>query len=116
MPPLADERFIQASGVAVNSICLDTFQRLKLKKDLKYIIFSLNKDNTEIVVHKESAESDYDKFLEDLPDDEPRWAVYDFEYEAEGGGKRNKLVFFSWCVLTWIIVYTKPRGASLNIY
>ncbi|KAF9452930.1 hypothetical protein P691DRAFT_133180 [Macrolepiota fuliginosa MF-IS2] len=85
-----------ASGVAVNSICLDTFQQLKLKKDLKYIIFSLNSDNTEIIVLKSSSSNDYEEFLADLPEDQCRWAIYDFEYEAEGGGKRNKLVFISW--------------------
>lgn len=86
----------QASGVGVNDQCLAEYQALKLKKTHKYITFTLNKDNTEIVVEKTSASQDYDEFIADLPETECRWAVYDFEFEKEEGGKRNKICFFSW--------------------
>ncbi|PPQ80402.1 hypothetical protein CVT25_001715, partial [Psilocybe cyanescens] len=85
-----------ASGVGVNDQCLSTFQDLKLKKKFKYIIFNLNKDITEIVVEKTSEDADYDVFLADLPETECRWAIYDFEFEKEGAGKRNKIIFISW--------------------
>jgi cofilin len=67
-----------------------------LKHKHRYIIFTLNKDLTEIVVEKTSSAADYDDFIADLPEVECRWAVYDFEFEKEGGGKRNKIVFISW--------------------
>ncbi|KAF7298852.1 putative actin cross-linking [Mycena indigotica] len=85
-----------ASGVTVNPDCLDQFSVLKLKKTFKYIIFALNKENTEIVVEKTSASQDYEEFIKDLPETECRWAIYDLEFEKEGGGKRNKIVFYSW--------------------
>jgi len=85
-----------ASGVAVNSICLDEFKAQKLGKAHKYILFNLNKDNTEIIVEKTSTATDYDAFLADLPEGECRWAAYDFEFEKEGAGKRTKLCFISW--------------------
>lgn len=78
---------------------MESYQALKLGKkgkEIKYIIFSLNKDLTEIVVEKTSEEKDYDKFLEDLPEQECRYAVYDFEFEKEGAGIRKKIVFLSW--------------------
>ncbi|KAI0763581.1 recombinant Actophorin [Trametes elegans] len=85
-----------ASGVGVNPECLDAFQELKLGKKNKYIIYKLSPDNTEIVVEKRGPPaSTYDDFLAELPEAECRWAVYDFEYEHEGG-KRNKITFFSW--------------------
>jgi len=84
-----------ASGVPVNDNCLSEYQALKLGHKHTYIIYNLSKDLTEIVVEKTSKTSDYDDFLHDLPEAECRWAVYDFEYLKEGG-KRNKLVFFSW--------------------
>ncbi|KAH9851693.1 recombinant Actophorin [Lenzites betulinus] len=87
-----------ASGVGVSSDCLDAFQELKLGKKSKYIIFTLNPTNTEIVVEKKGATSStYDDFIADLPEAECRWAVYDFEYEKADGGKRNKITFYSWC-------------------
>ncbi|KAI0736327.1 hypothetical protein C8Q72DRAFT_769096, partial [Fomitopsis betulina] len=84
------------SGVGVNPQCLETYQQLKLGKKIKYIIFTLSPDNKEIIVAKQSESHNYDEFLADLPEAEPRWAVYDFEYEKEGAGKRNKITFFSW--------------------
>ncbi|KAF8625928.1 hypothetical protein AX17_006654 [Amanita inopinata Kibby_2008] len=91
------ERWLDdASGVGVSPSCLDTFQQLKLGKKHKYVIFGLNKDSTEIVVVKMSSSNDYEEFISDLPETECRWAVYDFEFEKEGAGKRNKLVFYSW--------------------
>ncbi|KIM41051.1 hypothetical protein M413DRAFT_445794 [Hebeloma cylindrosporum] len=85
-----------ASGVGVNPQCVDAFQDLKLKKKYKYIIFTLNKDFTEIVVDKTSDVQDYDEFVAALPETECRWAIYDFEFEKEGAGKRNKIIFLSW--------------------
>ncbi|KAI9443182.1 actin depolymerizing factor [Lactarius indigo] len=84
-----------SSGVGVNAGCLESFQELKLGKKLKYIIFTLNKEKTEIIVEKASKAGDYEDFIEDLPALECRWAVYDLEFDTEDG-KRNKLVFVSW--------------------
>lgn len=69
-----------------------------MRKTFKYIIFGLSKDNTEIIVLKTSDSPSYDDFLADLPEEDCRWAVYDFEYEKPDGGKRNKICFFSWYV------------------
>lgn len=76
---------------------------LKLKKIYQYIIFDLEKNLTEIVVGKtgdkaldKNYEEAYEEFLEVLPPDECRWIVYDFEFEKEEGGRRNKLIFISW--------------------
>jgi len=85
-----------ASGVGVHPDCITEFQQLKLTRRYKYIIFELNKDKTEIVVYKTSKDPDYAAFLEALPEAECKWAVYDFEFEKEGAGKRNKICFYSW--------------------
>jgi cofilin len=68
-----------------------------LKKKYNYIIFTLNKESTEIVVDNAGTVSDYHEFLEKLlPEAECRWAIYDFEFEKEGAGRRNKITFVSW--------------------
>ncbi|KAF9221591.1 cofilin [Gyrodon lividus] len=84
-----------ASGVPVADTCLSAFRELKLGRKLKYIVYTLNHDNSEIIVEKTSNSSDYDDFLNDLPENECRWAVYDFEFEKDGA-KRNKICFVSW--------------------
>ncbi|KAF8548413.1 actin depolymerizing factor [Imleria badia] len=84
-----------ASGVSVADNCITTFKELKLGKKIKYIVYNLSSDLTQIVVAKSSEEPDYDKFLADLPEKECRWAVYDFAFEKDSA-KRNKLCFISW--------------------
>lgn len=71
-----------------------------MSKKLVYVIFTLNNTNTEIIVKSKSDSRDYDDFLAELPENECRWAVYDLEYELVDGGKRNKLVFYHWCVMS----------------
>jgi len=97
-----------SSGVAVNEECLTKFQELKLGKKIKYIIFTLNSKQTEIIIEKTS-QGDYEDFQEDLPANECRWGVFDLEYridvpEGEPIVKRNKLVFVSW----------SPDGAKIR--
>lgn len=66
-------------------------------KSLKYIVFSMNAANTEIVVAKTSESKDYAEFVDQLPENDCRYAVYDFEYEKAGGeGVRNKICFIHW--------------------
>lgn len=81
--------------MSVNNECLSAFQDLKLGKKHKYILYALNAGNTEIVVEKTSSGT-YEDFLGDLPEGEPRFAIFDFEFEKEDGGKRNKILFISW--------------------
>jgi len=70
---------------------------LKLGKKHKYIIYQVSADRTSIEVEKTSSDTSYDAFISDLPETEPRWAIYDFDYEkADGSGKRNKICFYSW--------------------
>lgn len=88
----------------MNPECLSAFQELKLGKKTKYIVYTVSKDNTEIIVEKSSTSSSYDEFISDLPEFECRWAVYDFEFEKEGAGKRNKICFYSWCVILYIYI------------
>lgn len=84
-------------SVTVADESLTAFNDLKLGKKHKYVIYSLNDKKTDIIVEKTSTEADYDTFLEEFPENECKYAIYDFEYELGGGeGKRSKIVFFTW--------------------
>jgi len=85
-----------ASGVEPTDLCVTTYQELKLGRKYRYIIYGLNDAQTGIVVNKASDASDFGDFVKDLPRDQCRWAVYDFEFEKDGEGKRSKLCFVSW--------------------
>lgn len=102
------------------------YQALKVDRKYKWIKFKLNPSNTEIIVDtvrsvfshlstiarlhivlrltvylQTSAASSnvtYESFIESLENNEPRWIVYDWEYDLGESGKRNKIILISWCV------------------
>ena len=83
-------------SVSVSPECVSAFNELKLGKGtIKYIIFKLSDDYKQIVVEETSSDSDWEKFQSKLMNAKagykgkegkgPRYAVYDFHYELEGG-------------------------------
>jgi len=85
-----------ASGVKVSDDCVEKYNQLKLSKDIRYVIFRITDANDEIIVDQTGPKgADYNSFLDKLPKDDTRYAVYDFEYELEGG-LRNKILFVVW--------------------
>lgn len=87
-----------------NEDCVKAFNALKLSREFKYIVYALTADNKEIAISsKAPADTSkdnaafYEEFLKHLPENEPRYAVFDFEFEKEdGSGKRNRIVFINW--------------------
>ncbi|KAJ2848428.1 cofilin, partial [Coemansia brasiliensis] len=97
-----------SSGIEVSSDCTEAFQLIREHK-CKFAIFKISDDKLSVVVENTSNEARkdasgndipllddmYEEFLARIPKDEGRFAVYDFDYEVEGG-KRNRLLFYSW--------------------
>ncbi|KAF8978251.1 cofilin [Entomortierella lignicola] len=83
-----------SSGVQVDQSCLQAFQNLKIAKT-KYVLFKLTDDRKSIIVEKDSETGTYNEFLTALPNDDCRWAVFDFKFSVPEG-ERNKIVFYSW--------------------
>lgn len=82
-------------SVTVSPECISKFNELKLGKSIKYIIYKLSDDYKEIVVEDSSSDPDWETFQNKLMNAQaghkgktgkgPRYAVYDFQYELEGG-------------------------------
>lgn len=90
---------------------MSVYKELKTRKKYRFIIYRLNADNTQIIVDRvlerpngtatttnaASAISDYESFISGLPEDDCRYAVYDFEWEKGGSeGIRSKICFLFW--------------------
>ena len=86
-----------AHSLSVNPDCVSKFNELKLGRGgPKYIIYKISDDQKEIVVDEVGSESDYDTFREKLiakkeanGKDRPSYAIYDVEFELEGGEGRR---------------------------
>ena len=86
-----------SSGVAVNQECISEFNAFKLKNQNRYILFKLSDDLKEVVIEKKAApETTYAEFVAELPEQDCRYAIYNFEYDSGSDGKRAKIVFVIW--------------------
>jgi cofilin len=59
-------------SVAIAENSMTGFYELKIGNTIRYIIYKLNDDKTEITIDKSSTESDYENFLADLPESDCR--------------------------------------------
>jgi len=85
-----------SSGVGVHDDVLARYQDLKLGHSLRYVLFRINDTAQEIVVDSSAPPTaSYSEFVKALPANDARYAVYDFEYQFEGG-QRNKILFVVW--------------------
>lgn len=85
--------------MAVADEVVSKYQELKLGHQHRYVFFKLTDDLKEVVFEKAApGNSDFNSFVASLPPNDCRYAVYDFEYKAEDGGDRGKIVFVLWYV------------------
>ena len=73
---------------------------LKRKKVHRYVIFMIDENKKEVVVEKTGGiEETYDDFVASLPDNDCRFAVYDFDFVTDDHCQKSKIFFISWFVL-----------------
>ena len=82
------------SGVTVDQKCVEEWNKQKLKKAYKFVVYKLNDDNTEVVVETTSTDESYDAFLDALPENECRYATLDVKNPKPN--LSDKLVFLLW--------------------
>ena len=85
------------TGISVADECIPAWNDFKIGHKYRFITFSFSSDLKTIVVEKMAPpESTYDDFLDSLPPKDVRYAVYDYEFTADDGSKRDKIVFVVW--------------------
>ncbi|KAG6774591.1 hypothetical protein Peur_051214 [Populus x canadensis] len=86
-----------SSGMGVADHSKNTFMELQRKKVHRYVIFKIEEKKMEVVVEKtgEPAES-YEDFAASLPDNDCRYAVYDFDFVTSENCQKSKIFFIAW--------------------
>ncbi|KAL2236428.1 UNVERIFIED_CONTAM: Actin-depolymerizing factor [Sesamum indicum] len=70
---------------------------LKKKKAHRYVIFKIDEKKNEVVVEKTGGSAEnYDDFAESLPEDDCRYAVYDFDFVTSENCQKSKIFFIAW--------------------
>ncbi|CAK9323539.1 unnamed protein product [Citrullus colocynthis] len=85
------------SAMGVNEHTKKTFSELQRKKMYRYVIFKVDEKKREVVVDKigNPAES-YEDFTAALPDNDCRYAVYDFDFVTSDNCQKSKIFFIAW--------------------
>ncbi|KAE9612197.1 hypothetical protein Lal_00022290 [Lupinus albus] len=86
-----------SSGMGIADHSQNTFMDLKLKKVYRYVIFKIDENKREVVVEKTGnpAES-YDDFTASLPENDCRYAVFDFDFVTSENCQKSKIFFIAW--------------------
>ncbi|KAI0501395.1 actin-depolymerizing factor 11 [Dendrobium catenatum] len=86
-----------SSGMGVADHCRDTFLELQRKKTHRYVIFKIDEKRKEVIVEKTGgAAESYDDFLACLPENDCRYAVYDFDFVTQENCQKSKIFFIAW--------------------
>lgn len=101
------------TGITVSDEVATLCSDIKLFNKYKYVIFKINDNLTEIVLEKTGEKnSTFEDFIKEFPINEPKYAIYNFEYEV-GNSKRNKTLFISWtpdiCKVKEKMIYSSSK-------
>jgi cofilin len=84
-------------NLKVTDDSIKEFNEMKLVHKFRYIILNITDDEKEVKLeYSGKKEETYENFKAKLPKSDCRYAVFDFEFKAEDGGDRAKLIFFIW--------------------
>lgn len=71
---------------------------LQRKRVHRYVIFKIDEKKTEVVVEKTGNPSEsYEDFTASLPENDCRYAVYDFDFVNSENCQKSKIFFIAWC-------------------
>lgn len=74
-----------------------TYMELQRKKVHRYVIFKIDEKKKEVVVEKTGIPAEnYEDFTESLPENDCRYAVYDFDYVTSENCQKSKIFFIAW--------------------
>lgn len=84
-------------GVAEH--CKNTFLELQRKKAYRYVIFKIDEKKKEVVVEKTGGPAEsYDDFTASMPENDCRYAIYDFDFVTSENCQKSKIFFIAWLV------------------
>ncbi|XP_057855393.1 actin-depolymerizing factor [Cryptomeria japonica] len=86
-----------SSGMGVADECKHAFLELKRKKVHRYVVFKIDEKTKQVVVEKTGGPAEsYDDFTAALPDNDCRYAVYDFDFVTNENCQKSKIFFIAW--------------------
>ncbi|XP_077225260.1 actin-depolymerizing factor [Tasmannia lanceolata] len=86
-----------SSGMGVADESKNVFLELKRKKVHRYVIYKIDEKRKEVVVEKTGGPAEsYDDFTAALPENDCRYAIYDFDFVTAENCQKSKIFFIAW--------------------
>lgn len=81
--------------------CKSSFMEMKWKKNFRYIVFKIDEKSKLVTVDKVGGSGEgYSELTASLPDDDCRYAVFDFDFVTVDNCRKSKIFFIAWLVIT----------------
>ena len=85
------------SGISLSQEAVEVFYQMRLKSTYRWVVWKINDAATDVVIERLGAPaSTYGEFLAALPEDDCRYAVFDYNFVGADGQEHSKLVFVNW--------------------
>ena len=92
----------------VTDECKNSFMEMKWKKVHRYIVFKIDEKSKRVTVDKVGGSGEsYDDMAKSLPDDDCRYAVFDFDFVTVDNCRKSKIFFIAWSVHLVPLLYAK---------
>lgn len=79
--------------------CKKSFMEMKWKKVHRYVVYKIEEKSRKVTVDKVGAAGEsYDDLAASLPEDDCRYAVFDFDYVTVDNCRMSKIFFITWLV------------------
>lgn len=86
-----------SSGMGVAEESKSKYMELQRKKVHRYVVFNIDEKKKEVVVEKTGGPAEsYDDFLASLPENDCRYAVYDYDFVTSENCQKSKIFFIAW--------------------
>ncbi len=83
------------TGIGISSDTLEKFNKQKMERSIKGLIFRIDEASGEVVVETETNDS-FEELVQRFPINEPRFATYDFPFVNRAGLEDTRLLFIFW--------------------
>lgn len=112
--PFLDPESQATTGMWVSDECKNSFMEMKWKKVHRYIVFKIDEGSRLVTVDKVGGPAEsYDDLTASLPNDDCRYAVFDFDFVTVDNCRKSKIFFIAWYLPRFFAVF--PRSHVLFI-
>lgn len=83
--------------MAVDDECKLKFLELKSKRNHRFIVYKIEEKMQQVMVEKIGNPNEtYEDFTNSLPENECRYAVYDYDFTTNDNCQKSKIFFIAW--------------------